>query len=669
MRRRVLASAAAALALVASGAPLGLAADAPARDAIDLRGRDRGADPCTDFDAFANGPWRAAYPIPAGAQRWSRRAAARETNRRQLTALLTELAARRDLRRGSLEQQLGDTFGACMDEPAIESAGVTPLAPLLAEIAAVQDAAGIQGLIRRLHALAVPAPFVVASAFDYREPANLVASLAAAGLGLGDREAYVKADADSAKARDVYRARVARVLTLGGMAAGPAGTAAADILALETRLAEASLPAAQAADPAATAHRRTFAQLSQLAPHVDWDGYFEDAGLPRIDVNVTEPAFLERLDRELVATPVAVWKSYLTWHLLASAGPALSRAFSDEATAAAPRAARCLDMTETLLGEPLGRVYAERSFAPAAKAKVQEMTRTLLAVLKDDVRALQWMSEATRQQALAKIDAYEVKVGYPDTWTDTAALVIRRDSFWESVAAARRFGVEVDRRRIGHPASRTLWGLPPSSAGAYIDVQLNLMGLPAGFLQPWSFDPAATDAVNYGAIGAGVAHDLTHAIDALGAEFDATGQPRTWWAPADVEAFQKIGQCTVEQYDGYTIEPGVAVEGKRVVVEALGDLAGVRLAHRALHRSMQAHAVPTVDGLTPDQQFFLAYAQFRGGAETLELQRHMMKGDPHAPSKFRVIAPLANRPEFQEAFACTAGAPMVRPADARCEAW
>jgi len=660
--------------LFAGAAPIS-AAEAPR--GVYLDDLDRAADPCTDFYAFANGSWRSLNPIPTGKQRWSRQTAAREANRRQLTTLLKELAAKADRPRGSVEQQLGDHFAACMDEPSIDAAGLTPLAPLLADIAGVQDAKGVQRLVRRLHELAIPALFVLTGASDYHDPENVVPNIAAGGLGLPGRDYYLKPEPNFAEARAKYRAHVAKVLTLAGMLVDPAQKAADEIVALETRLAEGSLAPEVAADPVATAHKLTFAQLSQLAKHFDWDSYFAEASLPRIDVNVAEPAFLVRLDRELEATPVATWKTYLTWHLLESAAPWLSKPFADEsfafknqvlggAVGKEPRESTCLESTEALLGEPLGRAYAERQFPPAAKAKVQEMVRTLLAVFTDDLGELKWMSDATRQQALAKIATYEVMVGYPDAWTDYSPLAIRRDAFWANVASARRFGVEINRKRIGQRTSRAIWQLPPSSPGAYIDIQLNVMGLPAGFLQPPAFDLAASDAVNYGAIGIGMAHDLTHAIDALGREFDSTWQPRSWWTAPDLDAFQRVGQCTVDQYNGYEIEPGVHLSGKQVLGEALGDLAGMRLAYRALQRSMQRRPVPVIDGFSPEQQFFIAWGQFRGAAESLELQRQMVKTDSHPTAKYRVIGPLSNAPEFQQAFACKAGSAMVRPPERRC---
>jgi len=653
-------------------------APGPAPKGIARGDLDRAADPCTDFYEFANGAWRAANPIPAGTQRWSRRLAAREANREQLKALLAELAAGADRPRGSVEQLLGDHFAACMDEAAIDAAGVAPLAPLLAEIADVQAEAGSERIIRRLHELGVGAPFVVTGASDYHDPTSVIVNIAAGGLGLPDRDYYLGSEPRFVEARERYRAHVATVLALGGMPAAPARKAAEDILALETRLAEASLAPAAAADPAATAHKLTFAQLR--AARFDWERYFAEAGLPRADVNVAEPAFLERVDRELQSTPVEVWRAYLAWQLLESASPWLGRPFAEEsfafrdkylggASEMKPRATRCLESTEALLGEPLGRKYAERYFPPAAKAKVEEMVRGLRAVLQEEIGGLSWMAPATRQEALAKLAAYEVKVGYPDSWADTSSLVIRRDAFWANVAAARRFGVDTDRRRVGQRVSREIWLLPPSSPDAYIDIQLNRMVLPAGFLQAPAFDLAASDAVNYGAIGIGVAHDLTHAIDALGADFDSKGQPRSWWTEPDRQAFQRLGQCVIDQHDGYFVEPGLHLQGRQVSGEAIGDLAGVRVAYRALERSMQGHPVPVIDGFTPAQQFFIAWGQYRGAAESIELQRQMVKGDPHAIAKYRVIGPLSNAPEFQPAFACKAGSAMVSPPERRCAVW
>jgi putative endopeptidase len=674
------------VALVCAVAPTtGFADDTPtAQRGIAGSDLDRSVDPCKDVDAFANGAWRAANPIPVGTDRWNRRFAARAANRKELADLLRELSAQKKTARGSVDQLLGDHFAACMDESAIDAQGFNPLAPLLEDIAAVRDVAGVARVIRRLHEVAVPAPFALTGTFDYHAPTQVVANITAGGLGLADRDRYLKSEPRFAEGREKYRAHITKLLTLARVPEPAARQAAGDILALETRLAEASLDPAAAADPAATAHDTTFAQLEKLAPRLDWPRYFSEAGLADDEnrvLHVAEPKFLERLDRELGSTPVEVWKHYLTFHLLESAAPWLARPFADESFAfrerflggaerQKPRALRCLESTEALLGEPLGRKYAERAFPPAAKAKVREMVGNLLDVLREDVATATWMTAATRQQALTKIADYDVQVGYPDTWADTSSLAIRRDAFWANVAAARRFGVDTNRRQIGQPVGRKVWQLPPSASGAYIDVQLNQMVLPAGFLQAPAFDLAATDAVNYGAIGIGVAHDMTHAIDRLGADFDVTGAARVWWSDADRAGFEKLGRCVVEQYEAYQVAPGVHLNGERVLGEAIGDLAGVRVAYRALQRSIaRGNSVPTVDGFTPEQQFFLSWAQYRGAAEAPELQRQLAKTDSHATAKYRVIGPLAATPEFAAAFGCKAGSPMVLPEEKRCRVW
>jgi endothelin-converting enzyme/putative endopeptidase len=334
-----------------------------------------------------------------------------------------------------------------------------------------------------------------------------------------------------------------------------------------------------------------------------------------------------------------------------------------------PRALRCVELTETLLGEPVGRTYADRYFTTAAKAKAREIANGLLAALKEAVSGLPWMAADTRKLALEKLELTNIQLGYPDHWKDLSKVQIRRDALWANIAQARKFNVDDVRRQVGKPTDRGGWQLPPSSADAYLDPALNELVLPAGFLQPPYFDVGATDAVNYGALGSGLAHDMTHAFDATGALLDARGRTQTWWTDADQREFQTRAQCIVDQYEGYSIEPGVHHQGKLVLNEALGDQAGVHFAYVALKKSMAAHPVPTVDGFTPEQQFFLAWAQFRGEAVKIETQRQLVKDDPHAVPKFRVIGPLSNLPEFEQAFSCKPGAAMARPSEQRCVVW
>ncbi len=668
---------AAALALTSCTTPATRTAVAPeparAQSGVAAGDVNRSVDPCTNFYEFANGTWRAENPIPPSSPRWSRRLAAREGNRRHVRELLEELAAKKDWPGGSAEQLLGDHYASCLDEAAIEAAGLTPLAPLLAEIDGVRNAADVQRVMLRLHELAIAVPFGVTGAMDYREPSRFIATVVAGGLGLPDRDAYLGAEPRVVETRNRYRAHVARILALAGTPQAQAEKAAAAVVALETRLAGASLDGAAAADLKATDHKMTFAQLEELAPRIEWARYFSETRLPRVDLNVAQPAFLKQVDRELSEEPVATWRAYLTWHLLASASPWLSSAFAEESSrfagGASDRAERCVELTETLLGDAVGKKYVERRFSPAAKARVEEMIRTLVALLKEDVAGLAWLMPETKKQALAKLAAYDVQVGYPAEWKTYSTVTIRRESLWANIASARRFAVEDNRRRVGKPTQRDLWQLPASSPGAYIDLQLNQIVLPAGFLQPPAFSLEATDAVNYGAIGVGVAHDLTHTFDALGAEVDVAGRPRSWWTDGDRKELEARASCIVEQLEAAEIEPGVHHQGKLVQGEAIAEQAGIGLAYRALAQSMVRRPVPVVDGFTAEQQFFVSFGQYRGEAMRPEAQREAAKTGPHPVPKLRVNAPLANTPEFQQAFSCTAGAAMVRPPEMRCKVW
>jgi endothelin-converting enzyme/putative endopeptidase len=390
-----------------------------------------------------------------------------------------------------------------------------------------------------------------------------------------------------------------------------------------------------------------------------------EARLPRAELNVAEPAFLRQVDKELAETPVAIWKAYLRWRLLDSFG-------ADEALGSrgdAARAAGCVDSVETLFGEAVGKKYAERYFPPAAREKVREIVRSLLAALHEDVSGVEWMEPGTKKTALAKLAATDIQIGHPERWKDLSRITVRRDAFFANVAAARRFAVDEDRARIGKPTDHGLWPLPPSSPGATIDLQLNNVILPAGFLQPPYFDLAANDAVNYGALGIGLAHDLTHAIDATGSETDVEGRPRNWWTDADRREFEKRARCVIAQYDGYDVAPGVHHDGKKVLSEAIGDLGGVRIAYRALQKSLETHPLPVVDGFTPEQQFFISWGQTTGAAMTLAAQREIVAADPHPVPKFRVIGPLSSSPEFPRAFGCPAGAAMASPPEKRCRVW
>jgi len=614
------------------------------------------AEACDDFYAFANAEWLNANPIPEGQSRWSPRAAGRAANEKRLQALLEEAAAAHGAAPGSAARLAGDLYGACMDEPRVEAAGIAPLAPLLAGIDAARTPADVQRSLGALHAMGVNAGFTATGAYAYRDPSRFVLNVAAGSFGVPQ----------DAAARGEYAKHVGAILAAGG----GSSDGAESVVDLEARLAQGALD--PAADPAQFDHPTSFVELAALAPSFDWAAYCAQAGLPRLDVNVAEPRLLRQFDAALRETPVAVWRAYLRYALLDAAAPHLSRAFVDQSGAKGkPRARLCAETAESLLPDAVGRLFVERHFPPADRARVEAMTAALVAELKEDVAGVAWMAPETRRSALAKLATYDAQVAAPHRWADYASLAdeISRDRFWESVAAARRFGVAADRRRVGKPTDRDVWLLPASSSGAYIDAQLNQIVLPAGFLLAVGYRSDSDDAELYGGVGAGIAHDVTHALDAGGADFDAQGKPARWWTDADRANFDAGAACVAGEYGAFEVEPGLRLDGKRVQSEAIGDLGGVRLAYRALEKIRAARPETNPVGATARQRFFLAWARSRAEAVRPETERRLARTDPHAPGRFRVNGTLANLPEFQEAFRCPTGSRMLRAADARCTIW
>jgi putative endopeptidase len=656
-----------------------LAQEAP-QHGVQVGDIDRKADPCTNFYDFANGAWRAANPIPPSMQRWSRRWAAGEQNKEQIRTLLDDLSRRTDWPKSSVEQQITDFHRACMDEAAIDKLGIKPIEPMLAEIDAMKSNADLNRMIVRLQDIGISSPFGLYSSPDNHDPANVIAYVYASGLGLPDRDYYVKPDQRFADARAKYVTYVAGMFQLAGYKEAGAKAAAATVMRMETALAEHSLDNVALRDPASTDHKVPFAELRKMTPHFDWAAFFQQAKLPLADLNVNEPDFMKEVERQLTAEPLAAWKTYLKWQLLNSAAPSLSKPFQEEsfnfygaylggAREMKPRWKRCVEQNDALLGEALGQKYVERYFPPAAKARVEEMVTNLRAAMKDTIEGLDWMTPATKQKALAKLAAFRVKVGYPDKWKDYSSVDIGPGSYWANVIAGRRYNVDDDRSQVGKPVDRGRWGMTPPTSDAYNNFQMNEIVFPAGILQPPAFDVNAVDAVNYGAIGVVIGHEISHGFDDIGAQFDADGSLHNWWSAEDLAQFRKRTACIVEQYDGYFIEPGIHHNGRLVTGEAIGDQAGAKIAYLAFQKAEQQRPAPTLDGFTPDQQFFIAWGQFRGDETRPEAQRLMVQGDPHPVAKFRVIGPLSNLPAFQKAFACKPGDAMVRPPDKRCEVW
>jgi putative endopeptidase len=642
---------------------------------------DRNADPCTDFYDYANGAWRAKNPIPPSQARWSRRWASGELAKDQLHDIVEEVAKKTDWPQSSVEQLIGDYYGACMDASRINKLGFGPIKPMLGDIDQMKSTADVQSMIRRFQEMGIAVPFALSSLTDPHNPSQTIADVGAAGISLPDRDYYLKPEPRFKEARENYRAHLAAMFKLVGYNDADAKAASDTVFQMETKLAEASLDNIALRDPENTDHPSSFAELEKLAPKFDWAGYFEGAKIGRGNLNVQEPKFLAEVNRQVTETPVAEWKTYLKWHLIHAAAGSLSDPFVTEnfnfyqaylqgSKEMKPRWKRCVESTDRYLGEASGKKYTDKYFPPAAKARMQEMVKNLLATMGDVIQGLDWMGPETKKRAMAKLATFNPKIGYPDKWKDYSSVKVTRDSYWADVVNARKWNVDDDRIQIGKATDRGRWGMTPPTSDAYYNPLLNEIVFPAGVLVPPAFSMDATDAVNYGAIGVVIGHEISHGFDDEGAKFDAEGRLNNWWTPEDLKKFEARGQCVVNQFENYYIEPNIHHQGKLVLGESIGDLAGARIAYLAYKKSREGKGPePTINGFTPDQQFFIAWGQFRGDEIRPETQRLMVQSDPHPIAKYRVIGPLSNSPEFAKTFQCKQGAPMVRPADKRCEVW
>jgi putative endopeptidase len=652
-----------------------------AQHGIDANDIKRDGAACKDFFDYANGAWRASHAIPDYMDRWSRRWESGEINKEHVRDILAEVSKKSDWPKGGAEQLSGDFYAACTDETRIDALGIRPAQPLLDEVRAIKTQADVQRTIGHLHDVGVAVPFGLFAAQDLHDPTQVIAHLTAGGLGMPDRDYYLKAEKRFVEAREKYHVHVAKMFELAGAKPDVAKANAETVFAFEKRLAEASLDNVALRDPLQQDHKTKFADLDKLAPSFNWAAYFDAGRMPHADLNVTQPKFLQQFDKELKSTPVAQWRTYLEWQVLNTAADSLSKDFVEEnfafngrfltgATEMKPRWKRCAEATDNQLGGALGQKYVEKYFPPEAKARTQAMVKNILLAMGDVLRDLDWMSDETKKKAQEKLAAFNVKVGYPDKWKDYAGVTITRDSYWNDVVAASRWNVDDGRSQVGKPVDRSRWGMTPPTSNAYYNPFLNEIVFPAGILQPPAFDVSATDAVNYGAIGVVIGHEITHGFDDEGAQFDAKGALNNWWTPQDKEKFAARAQCVVNQFEGYFIEPNIHHNGKLVLGESIADLGGAKIAYLAYKKSREGKGPePTIDGFTPEQQFFIAWGQWRGDEIRPETQRTMVQGDPHPIAKYRVNGPLSNLPAFKDAFQCKADAPMVRPASDRCEVW
>jgi len=671
MRKSLFAAVVAAL-LAASAL---LAADKP-EPAVDLAKFEPTADLCKDFYQWANGGWLAKNPVPADRSSWGAGSELSEKNLEKLKAIAEEAAADSAAPVGSVKAKIGAFYRSGMDEKSIEAGGVGPLDAELSRIAAVHDAQTLAAAIARLHRRGINAAFGFFVTQDLKDSSVNQAWLYQGGLGLPDREYYVSDDEKQKEIRRLYVPHVATLLRLGGETPERASAEAATVEAIETRLAKVSMTPVEQRDPKAIYHSMDLDELTRLAPGFPWKSYFSGIGLAQPGrFNVGQPEFFREFSRMVGDVPFGDWKTYLRWHLLHTEAPRLSSGFVEEnfrffgrvvtgARELRPRWKRVLQAADQEIGEALGQLYVEKHFPPAARARAREMIDNLIAALRDRLGAIEWIGADTRRQALAKLGTIMVKVGYPDKWRDYSRLALDAGSFAGNVMQAEEFELNRNLAKIGHAVDRAEWGITPPTVDAYYNPSFNEIVFPAGILQPPFFDAGADDASNYGGIGAVIGHELTHGFDDQGRQFDARGNLKPWWTPEDEKRYNERAAVVEKQFSGYVPIESLHINGKLTMGENIADLGGVKIAYLAFHKALARHPAPRVtDGFTPDQRFFIAYAQGWRRNQRPENIRLMLATDPHSPPKFRVNGPVSNMPEFAKAFGCAA------PPASRAEIW
>ncbi len=663
--------------------PPGLFIDSPQQavtSGFDFNSLDRTVSACQDFNRFANGGWIAKNAIPAAYSRWGRFEVLGEQNLEVLHEILDGLVKKKSHPKGSNEEKVADFYASCMDEQKIESEGLKPLGEELERINQITDVLGLQDELARFHARRIPAIFGFGAAQDFKDSKSVIAQAVQGGLGLPDRDYYTNDDAKSKQTRDEYTKHVARTFELMGDAPERASASALTVLKIETKLAENSVTRVQRRKPEANYHPMIKADLIEMTPHFDWGRYFRNVGMPEIGkVNVGQPDFFKAADKLMTEISIEDWKTYLRWHLVNAASPTLSSKFVDEnfdfngkqlqgTKENLPRWKRCVASTDRSLGEALGQIYVKKTFTPQAKARAQEMVKNLIEALRQNLSTLDWMNDETRQRATAKLNAFVRKIGFPDKWRSYESLQVSRGPYYNNTVSSGEFEFKRNVGKIGKPIDRTEWGMSPPTVNAYYNPSMNEIVFPAGILQTPFYSATADDAFNYGGIGAVIGHEMTHGFDDQGAKFDADGNLVMWWTPDDFKKFSDRTNCVVKQFNGFEVEPGLFQKGELVVGESVADLGGLTVAYAAYQKSLEGKPRPkNINGFTPEQRFFLGWAQVWAQHIRPEAARLRNATDPHPLGRFRVNGPVSNMPAFAQAFGCKPGDAMVRAE--RCQIW
>lgn len=656
------------------------AADATLKSGIDRSTFDTSVKPGDDFFEYVNGEWIKQNPIPPQYSRWGAFSKLRDDNLVALHTILDDLAKQADPQSDE-RRKLRLFYLTAMDEAAIERQGADPLKDSLAQIAAIDSAEELVAELGRLRAVGISALFSAGVEQDEKQSDQYIPILHQGGLGLPDRDYYLGTSEDSKRVRDQYREHVAKMLGLLGDSPETASAGADTVMRIETKLAEASRTPVQLRDREANYNKKTTAELAALTPNLNWNRYLTFLDAPDIqEVVVGQPEFFERVNELVNSVSIPDWQTYLRWHLVHSMAPYLSSKFVDEnfnfysqqlrgVKEIQPRWKRVVNVIDGELGEALGKLYVEKHFPPAAKERMDALVKNVLAAYRERIESRDWMGPDTKKLALVKLAAVMPKIGYPTKWRDYSDLEVRGDSYAANVMRAGAFETRYDLSKLGKPVDRLEWHMTTPTVNAYYNATMNEIVFPAGILQPPFFDMTADDAVNYGAIGSVIGHEITHGFDDQGSRSDAQGNLVNWWADDDRARFTAKTDRLVAEYDACTVLDDLHVNGKLTLGENIADLGGVAISRAAYQKSLAGQEAPTIDGFTGDQRFFLGFAQvWRESIRDAEL-RLMIRTNPHSPNRFRAQLPLSNIDAFYDAFDIKPGDAQYRDPKDRVEVW
>jgi len=645
---------------------------------IDPANMDTTVSPADNFFYYANGGWLKNNTIPESEARWGSFDMLRENNLNTLHDLLDEAAAA-NAANGTAEQKVGDFYKSGMDSAAIDAAGLKPLNEVLAGIDNITDANGVIKEIAKLRTMGMSQVFSFSVSPDDKDVTKQICQIYQGGLGMPDRDYYFNKDERSETIRKAYKAYQVKTLEMMGVANET--EAAAKVYALEEKLAAASLTRTERRDPYKVYNKFSLADFSKTTPGMDWKSIFADMKVTGEDsVIVGMPGFMTEVSKLLKNTPVDVWKTYLKFHVVNDMAPYLSSNFDNARfdfygttvrglKEQKPRWKRVLYVVDGSVGELLGKTYVDKHFAPEAKQRMLDMVNNLQKTYEDRITRLDWMSEETKHKAIAKLNTFVKKIGYPDKWRDYSKLNVVADNYVQNIFASSAFDYDYMISRLGKPVDKTEWFMTPPTVNAYYNPAFNEIVFPAGILAFPFFDKDADDAVNYGGIGGVIGHEMTHGFDDQGSKYDADGNLKNWWTDEDAERFNAKTGVVVEQFNNYTVLDTVHVNGQLTLGENLADLGGLAIAYEAFQKTEQAKKGEKIDGFTPNQRFFLSWAQvWRANTRDEELANRIIT-DPHSPVEWRSNGPLSNMPEFYEAFGVKEGDKMYRPEEIRAKVW